>query len=61
MRLSPLGRPINYRRGTPFSVQYHRPLKAMFPLGDKKLDQLEFLVYSREGNLILVHKGGAWT
>lgn len=56
MRLSPLGRPINYRRGTPFSVQYHRPLKAVFFLGDKELDQLEFLVYSREGNLLLLQK-----
>ena len=55
MRLSPLGRPINYRRGTPFSVQYRRPLKATFVVADKKFERMEFVVYSRKGELILVH------
>ncbi len=55
MRLSPLGRPLNYRRGTPFSVQYRRPLKATFVVADKKFERMEFLVYSRKGELILVH------
>ncbi len=55
MRLSPLGRPLNYRRGTPFSVQRYRRLRASFAKGDKKFELIEFLVYSREGELILVH------
>jgi len=55
MRLSPLGRPLNYRRGTPFSVQRYRRLKASFAKGDKKFERLEFLIYSREGELMLAH------
>lgn len=55
MRLSPLGRPLNYRRGTPFSVQRYRRLRASFAKGDKQFERLEFLVYSREGQLVLVH------
>lgn len=55
MKLTPLGRPVNYRRGMPFSVQYHRPLKAVFSKDDKDFERLEFLVYSREGKLELVH------
>jgi hypothetical protein len=55
MRLSPLGRPLNYRRGTPFSVQRYRRLKASFAQGDKKFERVEFLIYSREGQLIMVH------
>lgn len=54
MRLSPLGRPLNYRRGTPFSVQRYRRLTARFAKGDKKVDRIEFLVYDRQGKLILV-------
>jgi hypothetical protein len=54
MRLSPLGRPLNYRRGTPFSVQRYRRLRASFAKGDKKFERLEFLVYSRDGQLVLV-------
>ena len=54
MRLSPLGRPLNYKRGVPFSVQYHRPIKATFVLNDKKLDRLEFLVHSRDGQVLLL-------
>jgi hypothetical protein len=55
-RLTPLGRPLNYRRGTPFSVQRFRRLKAKFATGDKEFQRLEFLVYSREGDLLLVHQ-----
>jgi hypothetical protein len=55
-RLTPLGRPLNYRRGTPFSVQRFRRLKAKFAKGDKEFQKLEFLVYSREGDLLLVHQ-----
>lgn len=55
MRLSPLGRPLNYRRGTPFSVQRYRRLKASFAKGDKKFERVEFLVYSRDGQLVMVH------
>ena len=56
MRLSPLGRPLNYRRGTPFSVQRYRRLKASFAQGDKQFERLEFLIYSRDGQLIMVHE-----
>jgi hypothetical protein len=55
-RLTPLGRPLNSRRGTPFSVQRFRRLKAKFAKGDKDFHKLEFLVYSREGDLLLVHQ-----
>ncbi len=55
MRLSPLGRPLNYRRGTPFSVQRYRRLRASFAKGDKNFERLEFLVYSRDGQLVMVH------
>lgn len=54
IRLTPLGRPLRYQAGTPFSVQRYRRLKAKFAEGDKQLDKLEFLVYSREGKLLLV-------
>ncbi len=53
MRLTPLGRPLNFRRGTPFSVQYHRSVKATFPIDDKKLQRVEIVIHSREGELIL--------
>jgi len=55
-RLTPLGRPENYRRGTPFAVQRYRRITARFALGDKKLEQLEFVVFSRQGELLLVHR-----
>lgn len=54
MRLSPLGRPLNFRRGEAFSVQRFRRFRASFQVADKKLVRLEFLLYSREGDLILV-------
>lgn len=54
MRLTPLGRPVNYRRGTPFAVQRFRRIKAKFSVGDKAMQKLEFIVYDREGNLLLV-------
>jgi hypothetical protein len=54
MRLSPLGRPLNYRRGTAYSVQRYRRLKATFPVADKRFERLEMLLYSRAGDLLLV-------
>ena len=54
MRLSPLGRPLNYKRGVPFSVQYHRPIKASFSLNDKHIERLELLVHSRDGDVLLL-------
>lgn len=56
MRLSPLGRPLNYRRGAPFSVMRYRRIRAKFAAVDKDLDLLEFLVYSRDGDLVLVER-----
>lgn len=56
MRLSTLGRPQNYRRGTPFSVQRYRKVKArVAALADKKFERLEFVIYNRQGDLIMVH------
>ena len=55
MRLNANGRPQNYHRGTPFSVQrYRRVLARVATVEDKKLDSLEFVIYSRQGNLLLV-------
>lgn len=54
MRLSPLGRPLNFRRGEAFSVQRYRRFRAKFQVADKKIKRLEFLLYSRTGDLILV-------
>lgn len=54
MRLSPLGRPLNYRRGTAYSVQRYRRLKATFTVADKTFERLEMLLYSRAGDLLLV-------
>ncbi|MGD9125477.1 MAG: hypothetical protein PVG60_10300 [Desulfarculaceae bacterium] len=54
-RLTPLGRPLNYRRGTPFSVQRYRSMKASFDVNDKEFNRLEFVVFSRQGELLLVH------
>jgi hypothetical protein len=55
MRLTALGRPQNYRRGTPFSVQRYRKVKArVAALADKKLERLEFVVYNRQGDLVMV-------
>jgi hypothetical protein len=55
MRLTPLGRPENYRRGTPFSVQHYRRVTAKFRIDDKKFKRMEIVVYSRNGKLLLVH------
>jgi hypothetical protein len=55
MRLTPLGRPVNHRKGTPFSVQYYRKVTARFSVDDKKFKHLEILVYSRKGKLLLIH------
>jgi hypothetical protein len=55
MRLNSNGRPQNYHRGTPFSVQrYRRVLARVASLEDKKFDSLEFVVYSRQGSLVMV-------
>lgn len=55
MRLNSQGRPQNYHRGTPFSVQrYRRVLARVASLDDKKFESLEFVVYSRQGNLVMV-------
>lgn len=53
MRLSVLGRPVNYRRATPFAIQRYRQLTARFSTADSKFDRLEFLIYSRRGQLLL--------
>jgi hypothetical protein len=55
MRLSALGRPQNYRRGTPFSVQRYRKVKArVAAMADKKFERLEFVIYNRQGDLVMV-------
>ncbi len=55
MRLTAAGRPQNYHRGTPFSVQrYRRVLARVASLDDKKFESLEFVIYSRQGNLVMV-------
>lgn len=54
MKLTPLGRAVNFRRGTPFSAQRFRRLRARFVLGDKKLSRLEILIYNRQGEVMLV-------
>jgi len=55
-RLTPLGRPENYKRGAPFSVRRYRALKARFAIADKHLEQLEFIIYDRQGELVLVQR-----
>jgi len=56
MRLNNQGRPQNFRRGTPFSVQRYRHVRArVAAINDKQFDQLEFVVYSRQGELVMVH------
>jgi Tfp pilus assembly protein PilE len=54
MRLNSSGRPEQYRRGTPFSLQYFRTIHARLPIADKTFSQLDLLLYSRQGELILV-------
>lgn len=55
-RLSPLGRPENYKRGKPFAVKRYRTLKARFAVADKYLEQLEFVVYDQQGKLVMMRK-----
>jgi hypothetical protein len=56
MRLTNQGRPQNFRRGTPFSVQRYRHVRArVAAISDKQFSQLEFVVYSRQGDLVMVH------
>jgi hypothetical protein len=54
MRLNASGRPEQYRRGTPFSVQRFRTIQARIPIADKLFERIELLFYSRQGELILV-------
>ncbi|MFH1058348.1 MAG: hypothetical protein V1797_06670 [Pseudomonadota bacterium] len=55
-RLNPSGRPQNFRRGTPFSVQRYRHFRArVAAVNDKEFQNLEFVIYSRQGELALVH------
>ncbi|MCA1989374.1 MAG: hypothetical protein LDL07_09565 [Desulfarculus sp.] len=56
MRLTNQGRPQSFRRGTPFSVQRYRHVRArVAAIGDKQFNQLEFVIYSRQGELVMVH------
>ena len=54
MRLNAQGRPDQYRRGTPFSVQYFRTVRARMPIADKQFERVEIVIYSRQGDLLLV-------
>lgn len=55
-RLTPQGRPQNFRRGTPFSVQRYRHVRArVAAVNDKEFQNLEFVIHSRQGELALVH------
>lgn len=54
MRLTPQGRPLNYRRGAPFSIHRFRRMKAKYDALEKNPEQVEFIIYSREGKLLLV-------
>ena len=54
MRLNEQGRPEQYRRGTPFSIQRFRTVRARMALADKAFERLEFVFYSRQGDVMLV-------
>jgi hypothetical protein len=55
MRLnSETGRPEQYKRGTPFSVQRFRTVRARMAIADKTFERLEFVLYSRQGDIMLV-------
>ncbi|MCB2185160.1 MAG: hypothetical protein KQJ78_02000 [Deltaproteobacteria bacterium] len=54
MKLTPQGRPQNYRRGTPFAVQRYRRIRARFAMADKQFTKMEFVIYDRDGGLLLV-------
>ena len=53
-RLTPLGRPENPKRTAAFEVRRYRRLRARFALVDKDVENLEFLVYDKDGELALV-------
>lgn len=55
MRLDAKGRPVSYRRGMPFAVHRFRRIAARFDVEGKIPQRLEFVVYSRRGQLLLVH------
>lgn len=55
-RLTPQGRPQSFRRGTPFSVQRYRHVRArVAAITDKQFETVEFVIHSRQGELALVH------
>jgi hypothetical protein len=55
MRLnSETGRPEQYKRGTPFSVQRFRTVRARMAIADKTFERLEFVLYSRQGEIMLI-------
>ncbi len=53
-RLTPLGRPENFKRTAAFEVRRYRRLRARFAMVDKDVELLEFLVYTKEGDLALL-------
>jgi len=53
-RLTPLGRPDNFKRTAAFEVRRYRRLRARFAMVDKNVELLEFLVYTKEGDLALL-------
>ncbi|MCB2226508.1 MAG: hypothetical protein KQH53_07495 [Desulfarculaceae bacterium] len=56
IHLTPLGRPEDYKRTANFEVKRYRRLRARFALVDKKVETLEFLVYDKEGELVLLKR-----
>lgn len=56
MRLDANGRPVSYRRGMPFAVHRFRRIAARFDVEGKVPKSLEFIVYSRRGQLLLVYE-----
>ncbi len=54
MRLNAQGRPVGYRRGMPFAVHRFRRIAARFNVEGKTPERLEFVVYSRRGQVLLV-------
>jgi hypothetical protein len=52
--LTPLGRPENPKKSAAFEVRRYRRLRARFALVDKLVENLEFLVYDKNGELALL-------
>ena len=55
MRLNAQGRPVSYRRGMPFAVHRFRRIAARFNVEGRTPERLEFVVYSRRGQVLLVY------